>query len=215
MPRKAASGAGKRKDARQAIIESALTLAASRGWVRVGLGDIAEAAEVSLAELRAEFSSKSAIVAAYVADIDRAVLAARDPEMAGRPATERLFDVLMKRFDLLNARRDGVVAIVRSAPSNPEGVLCGSLSMRRSMRWMLEAADLSSGGLRGELRVNALYALYLTMLRVWLHDDSDDMARTMAVLDRRLKRLDRLTRCLCRLAPRRDWRDTQPVEEAG
>ena len=87
--------------------------------------------------------------------------------------------------------------------------------MRRSMRWMLEAADLSSGGLRGELRVNALYALYLTMLRVWLHDDSDDMARTMAVLDRRLKRLDRLTRCLCRLAPRRDWRDTQPVEEAG
>ena len=64
MPRKTASGAGKRKDARQAIIESALTLAASRGWSRVGLGDIAEAAEVSLAELRAEFSSKSAIVAA-------------------------------------------------------------------------------------------------------------------------------------------------------
>lgn len=215
MPRKAASGAGKRRDARQAMIESALTLAASRGWTRVGLRDIAEAAEVSLAELRAEFSSKNAIVAAYAADIDRAVLAARDPEMAGRPATERLFDVLMKRFDLLGAHKDGVGAIVRSAPSNPEGALCGSFTMRRSMRWMLEAADLSSGGLRGELRVNALYALYLSMLRVWLHDDSDDMARTMAVLDRRLKRLDGLTRSLCRFAPRRDWRDAQPAEEAG
>ena len=212
MPRKTAAGAGKRKDARQAIIESALTLAASRGWARVGLGDIAEAAEFSLAELRTEFSSKSAIVAAYVADIDRAVLDARDPEMAGRPATERLFDVLMKRFDLLNARREGVVAIMRSSPSNPEGVLCGSLTLRRSMRWMLEAADLSSAGLRGELRVNALCALYLTMLRVWLHDDSEDMARTMAVLDRRLGRLDRVTRTLCRLAPRREWRDTQPAE---
>ena len=212
MPRKTAAGAGKRKDVPQTIIESALTLAASRGWARASLADIAEAAGVSLAELRAEFSSKSAIVAAYSASVDREVLAARDPEMAGRPATERLFDVLMKRFDLLNANRDGVVAIVRSAPSNPEGVLCGSFTMRRSMRWMLEAADLSSAGLRGELRVNALCTLYLTMIRVWIHDDSEDMARTMAVLDRRLKRLDRITRNLCRFAPSRGWRDAQPAE---
>ena len=215
MPRKTASGAGKRKDARQAIVESALTLAANRGWARVGLGDIAEGAEVSLAEVREAFSSKSAIVAAYAADIDRAVLAARDPEMAGRPVTERLFDVLMKRFDLLNAHKDGVGAIVRSCPSDPEAILCGPVTLRRSMRWMLEAADLSSAGLRGGLRVQALSALYLSMLPVWLRDDSEDMARTMAVLDRRLRRLDGLTRGLCRLAPRRGWRETQPAEEAG
>ena len=215
MPRKTASGAGKRKDAPQAIIESALTLAASRGWSRVGLGDIAEAAEVSLAELRAEFSSKSAIVAAYAAAIDREVLAVRDPEMAGRPATERLFDVFMKRFDLLNAHKEGVGAIMRSCPSDPEAILCGPLTLRRSMRWMLEAADLSSAGLQGGLRVKALSALYLSMLPVWLRDDSEDMARTMAVLDRRLRRLDRFTRSLCRFAPRRGWRDTQPAEEAG
>ena len=215
MPRKAASGAGKRRDARQAMIESALTLAADRGWARVGLGDIAEAAEVSLADLRAEFPSKSAIVAAYAADIDRAVLAARDPEMAGRPATERLFDVLMKRFDLLGAHKDGVGAIIRSCPPDPEAILCGPVALRRSMRWMLEAADLSSAGLRGGVRVKALCALYLSMLPVWLRDDSEDMARTMAVLDRRLKRLDGLTRSLCRFAPRRDWRDSQPAEEAG
>ena len=212
MPRKAASGAGKRRDVRQAIIEGALTLAASRGWTRVGLGDIAEAAEVSLAEMRAEFPSKHAIVAAHFADIDREMLAARDPEMAGRPATERLFDVIMKRFDLMNAHREGVVAIVRSGPCNPEAMLCEPVRLRRSMRWMLEAADLSSPGLRGQLRIKALCALYISMLRVWLHDDSEDMARTMAVLDRRLRRLDRITRSVCCLAPSREWRDTQPAE---
>jgi AcrR family transcriptional regulator len=153
MPRKAASGAGKRRDARQAMIESALTLAADRGWARVGLGDIAEAAEVSLAELRAEFSSKSAIVAAYAADIDRAVLAARDPEMAGRPATERLFDVLMRRFDLLGAHKEGVAAIIRSCPPDPEAVLCGPVALRRSMRWLLEVAMQEALGVARALDV--------------------------------------------------------------
>ena len=215
MARKATPRAGKGAEKPEAIIESALALAASRGWARVGLEDIAEAAEVSLAELNAHFASKNAIVAAYTAAIDREVLAARDPEMAGRPAHERLFDVLMKRFDLLNAHKEGVGAILRSCPADPEALLCGPLALRRSMRWMLEAAGLSSAGLRGRIRAKALAALYLSMLPVWLRDDSEDMARTMAVLDRRLRRLDRMTRALCRLAPRRDWPETAPVEEAG
>ena len=212
MARKAAPRAGKRADAPRAIIESALTLAASRGWGRVGLGDIAAAADVPLAELRAHFASKHAIVAAYAAAIDREVLAARDPEMDERPATERLFDVLMKRFDLLNAHKEGVGAILRSCPADTEALLCGPLTLRRSMRWMLEAAGLSSAGLNGRLRVKALGALYLSLLPVWLRDDSEDMARTMAVLDRRLRRLDRMARTLCRLAPRRDWPEAQPAE---
>ena len=212
MARKAAPGAGKRAAAPQAIVEAALALAASQGWARTGLGDIAEAAGLSLAELHAHYPSRTAIVAAHAAAIDREVLAARDPEMAGRPATERLFDVLMKRFDLLNAHKEGVGAILRSCPADPEALLCGPLTLRRSMRWMLEAAGLSSAGLRGRLRTKALAALYLSMLPVWLRDDSEDMARTMAVLDRRLKRLDRLTRTLCRFAPQRGWSDSEAAE---
>ncbi len=212
MAGKTAPRSGKRSDMSQAIIESALTLAASRGWARVGLGDIAEASGVSLAALRERFSSKNAIVADYVASIDRGVLAARDPELAGRPATERLFDVLMKRFDLLNAHKQGVGAILRSCPSDPEALLCAPLTLRRSMRWMLEAADLSSAGLSGQLRTKALMMLYLSMIPVWLGDDSEDMARTMAVLDRRLTRLDRLTRTLCRFAPGRDRLDGAQAE---
>lgn len=218
MARKAAPKAGKRDDASQAIIDSAFALAASRGWAQVGLEDIAEAAEVSLAELHDQFRSKNEIVAAYTAAIDRGVLAARDPEMAGRPAHERLFDVLMKRFDLLNAQKEGVGAILRSCPADPEALLCGPLALRRSMRWTLEAAGLSSAGLRGRVRAKALAALYISMLPVWLRDDSEDMARTMAVLDRRLKRLKRLDEmagAFCRLAPTRGWNETAPAEEAG
>ncbi len=212
MARKSSTGAGKRRDTRQAIVESALALAADGGWAGVGLGDIAAAAGVSLAELRAHFPSRSAIVAGFIADVDRGVLAARDPEMAGRPAPERLFDVLMKRFDLLNPHKRAVAAVLRSCPSDPEALSCAPLALRRSMHWMLEAADLSGAGMRGRLRVAALTALYLSTIPVWLRDDSTDMARTMAALDHRLKRLDRLTRALCRLAPARNRMEDAPAE---
>ncbi len=62
------------------------------------------------------------------------------------------------------------------------------------MAAMLEAARLSAGGLRGLLRTKALGWAYLATLRVFLRDDSSDLAATMAALDRNLSRLDCLAR---------------------
>jgi len=61
----------------------------------------------------------------------------------------------------------------------------------RSMRWMLEAADISTGGLRGALAVELTAVAYLSTMRVWQRDDSPDLARTMAALDARLRRIER------------------------
>lgn len=58
------------------------------------------------------------------------------------------------------------------------------------MAWMAEAAGLPTEGLRGRLRVKALTALYALTLRDWVADDSPDMARVMAALDSRLRRLE-------------------------
>ncbi len=58
------------------------------------------------------------------------------------------------------------------------------------MAWMLEAAGLSSAGIRGRFRVRALAVLYLCVLRVFVRDDSEDLAKTMAALDRRLRQAE-------------------------
>ena len=62
---------------------------------------------------------------------------------------------------------------------------------------MLEAAGVSSSGLFGALRVKGLAMIYAEAYRVWLGDDSKDMAKTMATLDRALGRVERLI-SLCR-----------------
>jgi ubiquinone biosynthesis protein COQ9 len=59
------------------------------------------------------------------------------------------------------------------------------------MRWMLEAADIPISGVRGAVAVRLATAAYLSAMRVWRSDDSSDLARTMAALDARLRRVER------------------------
>jgi hypothetical protein len=61
----------------------------------------------------------------------------------------------------------------------------------RSIGWMLEAAGISTQGLGGAIAVKLTAAAYLATARVWLRDDTPDLAPTMAALDRRLRGIER------------------------
>ena len=105
---------------------------------------------------------------------------------------DKLFDLLMRRFDALQAHRAGVVALLRALPSEPPTALLLACATRRSMRWMLETAGASTAGLRGTLRVRGLVAVWVWTLRAWERDESADLSGTMAALDAALRRADRV-----------------------
>jgi AcrR family transcriptional regulator len=181
----AAAGGG----ARLRIIDAALDLAARDGWRKTSLAAIAGRAAVSLAGLRAEFSSKPAIVNGLIGLVDQQALAAGPAE--GSSARDRLFDVLMRRFDALDARRAGVRAILVDLARDPLTALCHGPSLFDAMAWMLEAAGLRSSGPLGILRTKGLAVAYLYALRAWVADDSADRAKTMAALDRGLRQVEK------------------------
>jgi hypothetical protein len=118
--------------------------------------------------------------------------------LAGQPAAwaeedtprDRLFDVLMRRFDALGPYKPGVAAVLSDLSRDPPSAACSAPQLMRSMTWMLEAAGIASHGIAGCLRVQGLALLWLATLRVWLGDDSPDLARTMAALDARLRRAE-------------------------
>lgn len=198
------------------IVDNALDLAAAKGWAETSLGDIAQAAGLTLAQLHCTYPSKTAILAAYTTRIDEAVLNGIDPELADKSRRERLFDVLMKRFEEMDPDKEAVRSILCGSATNVESLARGPLSLYRSMRWMLEAANISSSGMRGQLRIKGLALIYLAVLRAWLADDSEDMARTMSSLDRQLSRAERLLGIL-RGRPLREGEleSGQPVEASA
>ncbi len=177
---------------RERIIDAFMTLVGERGLVGTGLADIAAAADVSLAELRAEFPGKLAILAAFSKRIDEAVLAQGPAE--GEGAKDRLFDVLMRRLDALAPYKPALKKMARTARRSPgfAAVLYGLAG--RSQRWMHAAAGIDRGGVPGAIARRGGVLVFAETLRVWLDDDDPDLAKTMKTLDRGLGRGDRAMR---------------------
>lgn len=179
-------------------IDAAMELAAREGWRAVNLGAVAEACGVSLAELYRRYPSRTAILAGLSRQADAEVLAGAASREEGDSPRDRLFDAMMRRYDALKPYRAGIAAVVEGAPQDPLALLCLCGQAGRSMAWMLEAAGIPSGGPLGLLKAKALAVIHVSVLRVWLNDDSEDLAKTMAALDRALRRIEPVARTVFR-----------------
>jgi len=211
------------KPPRERIIAAFMSLLADKPIEQIGFAGIAREAGVSLVELRDLYGSTLAILAAQMKETDRAVLAADAADMAEEPPRERLFDVLMRRLEVLEPHKAAVRSLTRSASRNPGLAFALNALAVRSQQWMLTAADIDAAGPRGMVRAQGLAILFASVLRTWVDDDDPGHARTMAALDRALARgqrwsgfldgLNRIQQCVTRgrRQRRRDRDDEETV----
>jgi AcrR family transcriptional regulator len=186
---------------RERIIQALMDLLAEHPIERIGLAELADRASVTLAELRGEFGSPLAVLTAHVKELDRQVLAEVDSDMDEESPRERLFDVLMRRLELLSPHRDAVRSLLRSARRDPPLALALNAMAVRSQQWMLTSAGIGASGPKGMVRAQGLALLFANVLRTWV-DDDDDNTQTLAALDRELARGQRfagLLDDLCRI----------------
>ena len=173
------------------IIDAALACIARQGWRRLSLADIAAEAGLPILRVYRLFSSKPAILRGFFRRIDEAVLAAPPEGEPDERPRDRVFDLLMRRFDALTPHKAAIEVLGRELPTDPLAALAAGAGLLRSMRWMLEAAGISGDGLGGIVAVKLTAAAYVATARVWLRDESPDLAPTMAALDRRLRGIER------------------------
>ena len=176
---------------REKAIDALMALLGEHSFEQVGLAEVAGRAGLKLSQLRAEFGSTLAIVAAHIKDIDRAVLAGGAADMIDEPAREALFDVLMRRLEALAPYKEAVRSLLRSARRNPGLALALNAMAVRSQAWMLEAAGIGASGPKGALRAQGAALMFARVLRVWLDDDEPGLDRTMAALGRGLASAER------------------------
>ena len=182
----------KKEYSKEDLAIMAIDLAAELGWENIRFQDIADKAEVSLAEISKHFDDKICILCAYGKYIDHKTLEEVGTISSEDPPRERLFDILMTRFDVINEQRAGVVSVLHSFKSDPKQAVISLPYLGRSMTWMLEAAGIDTNGIRGALKVMGLKVIYLKALKDWMDDEADDMPKTMASLDKSLGHVEGL-----------------------
>ena len=210
---------------RDKIIAAFMALLAEKRFEEIGFGEVASRSGLTLATCRTAFGSTLAIYAAHVKDLDRKVLADASGDMAEEPPRERLFDVLMRRIEVMAPYREATRSLLKSVSRNPGLALALNGFAARSQAWMLTAADIDAAGPRGMVRAQGLAMLFASVLRTWVDDDDEGLARTLAALDRALARGQRWSGMLddlCRFRPpsflcrrRRRARDDEAQAEAA
>ncbi|HEY1798708.1 MAG TPA: helix-turn-helix domain-containing protein [Stellaceae bacterium] len=184
-------GGGAQKSDSDRIIDAALAAIEAQGWRRLSLAAIAAEAGLPILQLYRMFPSKVAILCGLLHRVDETVLAAPLEMPADERPRDRVFDLLMRRFDALCPHKGALEVLRRELPSDPPAALAAAHAGLRSMRWMLEAAGIATGGIGGIIAVKLTAAAYFQASRTWLRDDSPDLAQTMAVLDQRLRGIER------------------------
>src|ERR1700733_4911593 len=172
-----------------ALVTAAFRLAGDQGWRSINVVAAAREAGLSLVEARERFPSRTAIILRFGRLADQAALLDAATEGSVR---DRLFDLLMRRFDVMQTHRAGVKALLRFLPTHPPVALLLACATKHSMRWMLQTAGVSATGPRGEIRLRGLLAVWMWGVRAWERDESDDLSGTMAALDTALNRAERI-----------------------
>ena len=173
---------------RSKAVRAALDLAEERGWGDISLADIAQAAGLSLADLRREFACKTDIIRAFQSEVDAEVLARARAAGEAQSPRDRLFDIVMTRFEVMAPYKPAlkrIAAYLCCRPGEAATLLCSTLA---SQYWMLAGAGAKLDGAGGALRVTGLTAIYGKVFQVWLDDASPSLDKTMAALDKRLSR---------------------------
>jgi AcrR family transcriptional regulator len=173
-----------------ALVDSLLKALLTGSFHDITLRQVAADADLPLAKVLMQISSKMELLEAFAKRIDEAVLAEDDPDMADEPVRERLFDVLMRRYDALLPHKLSLIQLERDARRDPALALALINIVSASMKRMALSAHVETDGLKGALVLTGMMQLHSKVMRVWLREDDAGQAQTMAELDKALRQAE-------------------------
>ncbi len=179
-----------RQPGAERILSAALVLIADKPWHSISMEMIAESAGATLTTVYKYYPTKLHLVSGFIERINKRLLLEHDYNDRDEPKRDRLIDVLMRRLELLQPYKKAVHSIIASTVFDPYSTLCLIPSFSKAMAWSLEAGGLNSSGFVGLIRVKVLSIIYLSTMRVWLKDESEDLSLTLSYLDRSVRRVE-------------------------
>ena len=183
---------------KQKVFKGLMELVSDIGWSDFTLAALARNQEIEELELEKLFSDKIGLLQAFSEFIDEQILANLDPDILdpGISIRERLLEIMLVRFDVLAPYKDGVCELLKVTGKDPKMFVVAAKAIRISMRSSLEAAGVSTRGIRGNIKIKGLAAVFLLGMRTWSKEERNDITATTRILDDRLKWAESIAKSL-------------------
>ncbi len=167
-------------------IDAFMAVIARRGWPQATLDVVAAEAGMPLSDMLRIGSSRFDLLEAFGKRTDCEAVRAAEDEGGSQAVRDRLFALVMGRLDALDTHKAAIKVLMKAAPADLGLALFFAREVPRSMALLAEAAGVSAAGPLGAIRAHGLAVLYLSVVRVWLQDDSEDQGPTLKALDKNL-----------------------------
>lgn len=169
-------------------LKAALDLAASCAWTDIPLTDIAAKAKLSLSDFHG-VASREDLVEALDGWFDKAMSAEGVPDDTS--PRERLFEVIMLRFEAMEPYRAGLTEILKFRETSLTHLVRLPQHRHAAAAWALASAGLDDDtGAPASLKRIAIAFVIAETERAWRRETSGDFALTMAALDKGLRRAE-------------------------
>lgn len=175
---------------RRDLARAALSLAASGPWREVTLTKLADAASRPVSEYYG--ASVGEAVDCVEEAFDRAIADNLDKLDPSQSVRDRLFELIMRRFEAMEPHRAAVTAMEHGADRDPTLLAAAHQRNVRCARWVLALAGLEADGMTGQARAQGLGVIIGQARAAWRGDSAGDFAKTMASLDRNLRRAEEM-----------------------
>jgi AcrR family transcriptional regulator len=196
------------------LVTAALSTIEKSGWKALSLTALGRKAKVSPAELYELCPDKRALLALIAKRIDLAMLD-RTPEAdTDIPPRDRAFDAIIGCFEGMAPLKPVIRVIHDDSVGDPGAILDVLPATIRSANWIADVAGLPTSGWQGFLTTRGIGILLAETLGVWLKD-GEDLAKTMAHVDRRLRTIEEWAQALERRGAKSDDDHEEDEERAA
>ena len=176
---------------KEKLIILGFKLIEKKGWKYFSLKSLAKENKSDLESIKIFFKNKSQFLESFSEMIDNKVLANIDKEEFNKNSIkDNLFELIMLRFENLNHYKTGLKILLSDLKKSPVELKKIMKKVLDSMDLFLEIANVKNNYLMDFIKVNIIFIIYSYVFNVWLDDQSSEMSKTMAELDKWLSKAE-------------------------
>jgi AcrR family transcriptional regulator len=172
----------------QQYLDLILQEIARTGWDGFCLTDFAQEAKLSLVDIHKYYPTKYDVLDDLRKRIDTATIQELEPPEPHESKKDRLFEVMMGRFDAMTPYKDVLRRLWDDSLTDPMLILSSVPRGLQSVAMLLNLAGIETDGWCNFIKIKIFSAFYLGVMYTWLKDETEDLGPTMATLDRGLEK---------------------------